>query len=220
MSPNTIKIARAELVKRLKDASTYNPILGQRKNSLERKIKSLELIQSYLKLIRLENHLHKHWDKEEIRGLCCLTLKELKEDKSKHPLAREIKQILIHLEGGDTKAAVDALTRLENDPDQIERELNRIKGNEGGKNRSPFRTLVDRILERDGAINREELWERLGSHVGGDVIISITDEDIEVYAEEDKNNGRDRPIKILKPKEITKYLSDAKKALAQKQQQI
>lgn len=162
MSPHTINRARAEVVKRLKDASHYNPTLGQHRNSSDQKVKALELIQSYLKLVRLENHLHKRWNKEEVRGLCWITLQELKEDKSKHPLAREIKQILLDLEGGDMKAVVDALTQLANDPEQIERELNRIKGAEGGMKRSPFRKLVDRIIERDGAMNRNELWERLG----------------------------------------------------------
>lgn len=215
MSPSTIVRARSDFFKFANIISEGTATYNHRPN--RRRQQARALFWLYLEVRRLENHLYTR-DKQALHMLAFTTLKEARQAFKGLIPRDELEAVLIKFllkekslnAINEAASSLDAYQdlRLDADREGLLRH-NRTIGKKGGRPQSPLGQIIQELVNRDSSISLSELWERLAAKVDGGVVISVTDDDVEVY----KQDGNSE---IVSRKAIAKRLSEAKKAFDKK----
>lgn len=211
MSPYTIDRAQADFYKyanRLSEGTFVE--LGSSKRRIQ-KIRALFWL--YFDARRLENHLYVR-ERQELQILAFTTLREARQAlMSLSPRDRLeeafIKAVLQLKSVNDINEIVPSLEAIETYRQDADREgvlrRNRSIGPRGGRPPDLLNKVVQEIVKRDPTIKFDEFWERLAAKTGGGIVVSVTDDDVEVY----KQDGNSE---IVSRKAVAKRLTDAKKS--------
>lgn len=211
MSPFTIDRARSDFYKyanRLNDSAVVE--LGSSKRRIQ-KIRALFWL--YFDARRLENHLYVR-ERHTLQTLAFTTLKEARQAlvslSPRDPLEAALVKAVLKLKSvHDINEILPSLEAIETYRQDADREgvlrRNRSIGPKGGRPPDLLSKVVHEIVKQDHTVTIEDFWERLAAKAGGSIVISVTDDDVEVYKQ-------DGSSEIVSRTAIAKRLTEAKKA--------
>lgn len=218
MSPFTIDRARSDFYKyanRLNESAVVE--LGSSKRRIQ-KIRALFWL--YFDARRLENHLYVR-ERLALQTLAFTTLKEARQAivslSPRDPLEAALVKAVLKLKSvHDINEILPSLEAIETYRQDADREgvlrRNRSIGPKGGRPPDLLSKVVHEIVKQDHTLTIEEFWERLAAKAGGSIVISVTDDDVEVYKQ-------DGSSEIVSRTAIAKRLTEAKKAFTKTKKQ-